>query len=355
MQSAQKNILCDCVDLLKTTKNQEQIEDILNRTLGQMPDNIPHDNQDYYSVLNEHLYHHILSCYKHKNDHTCLWRFVKKLSGDQLSSNHNSDSLKTLDALMRIYFYSDPLDDLTCLFIPVADTDLIPKYLDWIKYYFYNVNYPTSLLWLYAPDSSLDCLFPNEIIFLGKRIESEEPNIMIPDLGYPDSVLLKRFSDKEEDYCVLKGKNANNEFRQIFTSLHQEYQDRCLSWSGRQEEDVNSEEYHREWGKFEDILKFGVSDKAEKGCVSFSDMRSSTEVLTTYGKSIYLNKIQQPFFEKTKLISKKYKGRIDKFMGDNVMSVFLSHCMLMKYSSEKELHVVSDQFFCVVRIIADIV
>lgn len=345
MLSYQRNAIGNCVDLLKTIKDQEQIEDILNKTLEQASDDIAPDNQDYYSVLNAHLYHHILSCYKHKKDNICLWRFIKKLSDDQLTSDTSDYPLQMLDALMRIYFYSDPLDDLTCVFIPVADSEWIPKYLNWIKHYFYNANYPTSLLWLYALDSALDCLFPNEIIYLGRRIESQEPNIMIPDLSYPDTVLIKRFSDKPDDYCVLKGKDANNEFRQIFTSLYQEYQDRCLSWSGKQEENADSDEYRREWGKFEDILKFGVSDKAEKGCVSFSDMRSSTEVLTTYGKSVYLNKIQQPFFEKTKLISKKYKGRIDKFMGDNVMSVFLSHCMMLKHSSEKELHVVSDAFF----------
>ena len=123
---------------------------------------------------------------------------------------------------------------------------------------------------------------------------------------------------------ILKGKIANDEFRQIFAFLKREYKDRCLSVSAKLSKDVDMTEYDRDWGKFEDVLKFGVSDQHESGCVSFSDMRASTEFLNTYGKSIYLNKIQQPFFEKSKLISKKYNGRIDKFMGDNVMCVFLT-------------------------------
>jgi len=47
--------------------------------------------------------------------------------------------------------------------------------------------------------------------------------------------------------------------------------------------------------------------------------------------------IQQPFFERTKLISSYYNGRIDKFMGDNVMCVFLSR------DSEVDNRDISDQ------------
>ena len=95
-----------------------------------------------------------------------MWRYIKNLPDDQRNPCHTetNSELKMLGHLIRIYFYSDPLDDLTCLFIPVSDGTLIRKYLDWIKNYFYDVNYPTSLLWLYALDSSLASLFPDEII-----------------------------------------------------------------------------------------------------------------------------------------------------------------------------------------------
>jgi len=103
---------------------------------------------------------------------------------------------------------------------------------------------------------------------------------MIPDFNASESVLLKRFSDKAEHFLQMKNKDANNEFLDIFTNL-------------------------------------------ENGCISFSDLRNSTTFLNKYGKNLFRNSIQQPFFEKTKLVSKKYTGRIDKFMGDNVMCAFL--------------------------------
>ena len=74
-------------------------------------------------------------------------------------------------------------------------------------------------------------------------------------------------------------------------------------------------------------------------------MRASTEFLNTHGKNIYLNKIQQPFFEKTKIISKKYNGRIDKFMGDNVMSVFLNDDMYGETHEKREKDAVLNDFF----------
>jgi len=107
---------------------------------------------------------------------------------------------------------------------------------------------------------------------------------------------------------------------------------------------VDKTAYNAEWEKFEDVLRFGVSDEDESGCISFSDMRASTEFLNTYGKTVYLNKIQQPFFEKTKLISKKYNGRIDKFMGDNVMSVFLNKNMHIETHKAQEREAVLKNF-----------
>ena len=94
-------------------------------------------------------------------------------------------------------------------------------------------------------------------------------------------------------------------------------------------------------------MKYGVSDKNEGGCISFSDLRASTEFLNTFGKEIYLNKVQQPFFEKTQLISKKFGGRIDKFMGDNVMCVFLNNNMRGQTEEEKETEALLRNFFAI--------
>ena len=252
-----------------------------------------------------------------------------------------------MDQLIRVFFYSGPLDDLTCLFIPMSDDTLIKKYLDWIKGYFYDVNYPTSLLWLYALDSSLASLFPNEIIYLGKRIDHEDESIMIPDFDHTDAVLLKRYSDKPHHYVELQGEQANSEFRQIFTFLKQEFKDRCVSRSAKAKHGTYSSDYDKEWEKFENVLKYGVSDKNEGGCISFSDLRASTEFLNTFGKEVYLNKVQQPFFEKTQLISKKFEGRIDKFMGDNVMCVFLNNNMRGQTAEEKEAAALLRNFFAI--------
>jgi len=347
MLSSQKDMIERCIGILETVNDWETVERILTVTFGAAPDNIIPNSDEYLSVLNYHLYRYILKHYRHKEENICFWRFIKNLSPDQLNYKHTADAeLRMTDRLARIYFYSDPLDDLTCIFIPVSDTALTADYLEWIKSYFYDANYPTSLLWLYALDSALSSLFPDEIIYLGADTEHES---MIPDFEYSDSVLIKKFSDNPGHYMKLEGKDANNEFRLIFDFLQREFKDRCLSRSGKQEAN-DPVVYKEEWEKFEDVLKFGVSDKTESGCISFSDMRSSTEFLNTYGKNIYLNKIQQPFFEKTKLIRKKYKGRIDKFMGDNVMSVFLNDSMPATTGNKKEKQAVTNNFLALLEL-----
>ncbi len=347
MLCSQKDMIERCINILETVRDWESVERILTVNFGAAPDDVIPDSDEYYAVLNYHLYRYILKHYRHKEDRICFWRFIKNLSPDQLDYKNTADpELRMSDWLVRIYFYSDPLDDLTCMFIPVSDTALTADYLDWIKSYFYDANYPTSLLWLYALDSALASLFPDEIIYLGTDTEHES---MIPDFEYKDSVLIKKFSGNPGDYMKLEGKEANNEFRLIFNFLQREFKDRCLSRSGKQEES-DPAVYKKEWEKFEDVLKFGVSDKSESGCISFSDMRSSTEFLSTYGKNIYLNKIQQPFFEKTKFIRKKYKGRIDKFMGDNVMSVFLNDSMPAMTWKEKEKQAVMNNFLALLEL-----
>ena len=338
--SSQRSVIQKLMSSLEKTRGQENIEEILYRTFEPAPENIIPNSNEYYAILNYHLYRYILKHYKHKEDTVCLWRYIKNLSDDQL--NYDSQSgpeLQMMDSLVRIYFYSDPLDDLTCMFVPISNKSLINKYLHWIKSYFYNVNYPTSLLWLYALDSSLASLFPDEIIYFGKSIHDEDDDIMLPDFDYKDTLLLKRFSDKPGHFAELKGESANSEFRQIFTFLQHEYKDRCLSRSGKQGTD------EEEWRKYKDVLKFGVADVTENGCISFSDMRASTEFLNTYTKDVYLNEIQQPFFEETKLISERYDGRIDKFMGDNVMCVFLNNHMKGKTGEEQEREAILNNFF----------
>ena len=338
--SSQRDNIQQLMSSLERTRGQEKIEKILYRTFKSAPENIIPNSNEYYAVLNYHLYRYILKHYKHKKDTICLWRYIKNLSDGQLNFNSQSNpELQMMDSLVRIYFYSGPLDDLTCMFVPISDKSLINKYLNWIKSYFYNVNYPTSLLWLYALDSSLASLFPDEIIYLGKSIHDEDNDVMLPDFDYEDTLLLKKFSDQPNHFAELKGKGANSEFGQIFTFLQQEYKDRCLSRSGKQGAD------EEEWRKYKDVLKFGVADVTENGCISFSDMRASTEFLNTYTKDVYLNEVQQPFFEETKLISEKYGGRIDKFMGDNVMCVFLNNHMKGKTDEEQEREAILNNFF----------
>jgi class 3 adenylate cyclase len=188
------------------------------------------------------------------------------------------------------------------------------------------------------------CLFPDEIVFLGKRQETDRADILLPDFTYSNAVLLKRYSDDPTHYVQLVGDSATYEFRQIFDFLSREYQDRCLSHSTRK---ANTQLYQTEWEKFEDVLRFGVSDRPEGGCISFSDLRASTQFLNTYGKNVYLNKIQQPFFEQTGLISRKYRGRIDKFMGDNVMCVFLKKISSDVEERRQERDAVLKNFFAV--------
>ncbi len=320
----QENFIERLVRRLEAGEPRAVVEKILQKTFATAPDTLETAEESYFSAFSEHLYRFILQHYKHGREGCCFWRFIKILSPKQLK-NPPPEELRMIDRLVRIYFHSEPLDDLTCLFIPVESPHLINDYLGWIKRYFYDADYPTSLLWLYALDSSLASLFPAEMTFMGIRRPGSDPDILIPDFYATESVLIKRYSLDGSRYGVLEGKAANYEFRQFFAFLRREHRDRCLSRSGRKEEYSDQAAYKMEWEKFNDVLKYGVSDKNEVGCISFSDLRASTRFLTTYGKNVYLNKIQQPFFEQTRLISRKYSGRIDKFMGDNVMCVFIDH------------------------------
>jgi class 3 adenylate cyclase len=323
--SSQRGAIMDAIGRLEEKTEQPAIEKTLKALFRNAPPGLLPDARTFYAVFSSQLHRYLLKHYRQGQKGLCLWRFLKTISPDQLDygPRKRTPEMGLLDALIRLYLYSEPLDDLTCLFIPVQDRSQIKRYLAWIKRYFYDADYPTSLLWLYALDSSLASLFPDEIVYLGRSIPTDRDNIRIPDFAWSDAVLIKRYSDQAGHYTVLEGQDGNNEFRQLFAFLEKERRDRCLCRSGKKEDYPDGASYRREWEKFEDVLKFGVSDRQESGCISFSDMRASTEFLNTYGKNLYLNKIQQPFFEQTKLISKQYRGRIDKFMGDNVMSVFL--------------------------------
>jgi class 3 adenylate cyclase len=310
-------------DLSKIT-DQSTIEEKLKTEIPKLSAFIDLDESNYYSTLNYHLYRNIFKAYSENEKNVCMWRFTKKLSKDQLSLDFKDNpNLQLLDSLTKVYFYSDPLDDLTCIFIPINESDLIQNYLNWIKNYFYDANYPTSLLWFYALDSSVASFFPDEIVFIGRRIEQNHDNILIPDFNHSDSILLKRHSSNLDDFTYLKGKFANLEFRNIFNNLSDEYDDRCLSHSGKKSENDTEDEYNKSWKKFTEVLQFGVSDRYEHGSISFSDLRNSTVFLNKYGKNVFRNNIQQPFFQRTQIVSKKFSGRIDKFMGDNIMCSFL--------------------------------
>lgn len=338
---------------LDSLEGQQAVESELKQAVSDFPVEIPVKESDYYSHINAQLVKMIISHYKEGRERVGLWRFYKNLSEDQLDIDHYEDkpSLALFDKLVRIYFYSDPLDDLTCIFIPINLQESIKQYLRWIKNYFYDANYPTSLLWLYALDSSLEDFFPEELIFLGQCKEEKRPNILLPDFNFDESRLFKRYSAREGHFSFLQGKAANYEFKQIFDNLRDEYEDRCLSRSGRQQEDSKAE-----WEKFTEVLAFGVSDQYEHGCISFSDLRNSTTFLNAFGKQFFRNKIQQPFFKMTKLISSEYKGRIDKFMGDNVMCVFLQS-EEYKQSEDKDIDSILDNFcsiFKLCRVLLDL-
>lgn len=307
--------------LLQDMRKTADPESRLKAVFGAAPDAPTADETDFVGTVNGALYRFILKHYRDGESRVCLWRFVKKLPFHRETP---PPGVELMDALYRMYLYSDPLDDLTCIYIPISDPSQVGDYLEWIKGYFYDADYPTSLLWLYALDSAMASLFPDEVFYLGQRKEGDVSDIMIPELSYPDAVMIKRYSDRAGHFSVLEGPAANNEFRLLFRFLKHEYRDRCLSRSMKRSETEDAGHLAREWEKFKNVLLFGVSDRHETGCVSFSDMRASTEFLNTFGKDTYLNKIQQPFFARTKLISKQYFGRIDKFMGDNVMCVFLT-------------------------------
>lgn len=320
--SGVSNLLME-LDKLKSLEKYQDIEERIRDIFESSPDALEEESGNFNSCVNRELYKFILKHYRYGEGNICFWRFIKNISKPELELDyHSNPDLNLMDSLIKIFFYSDPLDDLTCLFIPISEADLIEKYLRWIKHFFYNANYPTSLLWLYALDSSMANIFPEEILFLGKTVQSKNSNILIPDFTYADSVLIKRYGNSKEEYSKIFAKDANIEFRQIFNFLHKEFEDRCLSHSIKDQSQKAGGS--SEWEKFSDVLGFGVSDKSESGTVSFSDLRSSTDFLNFYGKSYFRNKIQSPFFEQTKLITNLYHGRIDKFMGDNVMCVFLS-------------------------------
>ncbi len=329
------------MNTLANIHSQSEVEKILKQTYSAMSVSGQIPSGSYYEDLNRELLRYTIRHYKDGHDRICLWRFYKKISNDQLNCVFpKGSSQEMLDYMVRTYYYSDPLDDLTCIFIPINDHELIEKYLNWIKYYFYDVNYPTSLLWLYALDSSMLPLFPDEIIFLGKRTNEDFDDIMIPDFNEKDTVLYKRFSGSQTNYLKITGEDANREFGQLFNFLKIDYQDRCLSRTG----ESSDGEKNAGWEKFEDVLRFGVSDKMERGCISFSDLRSSTDFLNKFGKNIFRNVIQQPFFEQTKLISKRFLGKIDKFMGDNVMCVFLNQNDPDISEKQREFSSISNNF-----------
>jgi len=353
--SSQRDNINKLILSLEQTDDPHKREDLLSGTFESAPDNIRPDSDAYYSVLNYYLYQYSLKHYKHLEERMCLWRFIKNLPKAQLDyekEETNSSELHMMDRLIQVYFYSDPLDDLTCIFIPIdddtPDNEVIMDYVEWIKRYFYEAKYPTSLLWLFALDTSLSSLFPEEIIYWGQRVDhSSNGDIPIPDFDYPDAVLIKRFSDEPIRYVKLEGDNANCEFQQILPYLQQEYQHRCISHSTKQDKTINQKVYQKEWEKFEDVLKFGVADTNESGCTSFSDLRASTEFLNAFGKEVYLNKVQQPFFGGTALISQRFAGRIDKFMGDNVMCVFLNNNMPGRSKEEKEIEAILNNLFAI--------
>ncbi|MCP5498079.1 MAG: hypothetical protein H7A23_26280 [Leptospiraceae bacterium] len=359
MDTAYK-ITNELLNEIKILSDQNTIESRIEQSLQNINTNeIQPIEGNYYSELNYHLLNYALKAYKNKEENICLWRFLKKISPRQLNLKDKNDTeVITTDNLCRLYYCSAPLEDLTCLFVPITDVESIDGYLEWIEGNFYNVNYPTSILWLYALDSSLSSMFPDEIVYLGKVEKTHNDKIMTPDFGYENTILFKRFSSNKnlkketeithlenvENFIKLKGIEANREFEQIFSFLKREFRDRCLSRSGKREE--TQKDTKKESEKLKEVLLFGVSDKVEEGCISFSDLRSSTSFLNQHGKNFYRNKIQQPFFEQTKLISSQYNGRIDKFMGDSVMCIFLKDHSDIE-QKEFETETVLNNFFAI--------
>lgn len=322
-------------------EDQAAVEISLRALFSGLPPEWQDLSPDYYCRASARLYEGIVDCYRHGDEDVCLWRFVRRLSGDQLGSEFIPGTpLDVFDLLLRIYYYSEPLDDLTCLFVPVDFGADVDAYQDWIQRYFYQAQYPTSLLWLYALDSTVSPLLPDEIIYLGRRCPHRESDIVHPRTDCPRAVLIKRYSQRPDDFLELTGGPANQEFAKLFDYLAHDYKDRCLSQTTN-----NMHGGSAGWEKFSDVLRFGVSDLAEGGCVSFSDLRSSTEFLNVFGRHRYLNNIQHPFFRHTQFIEDQYQGRIDKFMGDNVMCVFLERNIIGHRGNDLGIDAVLRNFF----------
>ena len=104
--SSQRDNIQQLMSSLERTRGQEKIEKILYRTFKSAPENIIPNSNEYYAVLNYHLYRYILKHYKHKKDTICLWRYIKNLSDGQLNFNSQSNpELQMMDSLVRIYLF----------------------------------------------------------------------------------------------------------------------------------------------------------------------------------------------------------------------------------------------------------
>lgn len=101
---------------LATLSDQNLIEEKISQCFQKLPKQIYINANNYYSNLNYHLYRYVHKLYVEKEEGVCMWRFMKNISSDQLSLKYEENPpLQLLDYLTKIYFYSDPLDDLTCL------------------------------------------------------------------------------------------------------------------------------------------------------------------------------------------------------------------------------------------------
>ncbi len=107
----------NCISSLEKMDASELIEKKLLETFSAAPDCAISQPKNFYSQVNCYLYKYILKHYKYGANRICMWRFIKNFSPDQLCQLENAGpELRLMDRLVRIYFYSDPLDDLTCIF-----------------------------------------------------------------------------------------------------------------------------------------------------------------------------------------------------------------------------------------------